>query len=96
MDVEWEAEIINERDPELIAWRSLSGSEMDTAGSVHFRPLPDGRGTIVTVSMKYNPPAGKAGAAVASLFGWGLEQQIEHDLPRLKELLERPVGSSAM
>jgi len=42
---EWEAEVINERENELIAWRSVDGSAVDTAGSVHFRVLPKGRGT---------------------------------------------------
>src|SRR5438105_6951685 len=36
--VEWDAEVITERDNELIGWRSLEGSEVDTAGSVHFNP----------------------------------------------------------
>jgi uncharacterized membrane protein len=44
MRVEWDAEIINERENELIAWRSLPGSDVDTAGSVHFSPAPGQRG----------------------------------------------------
>src|SRR5437764_523605 len=32
---EWNAEVINDRPNELIAWRSLPGSQVDTAGSVH-------------------------------------------------------------
>ncbi len=36
--VEWDAEIHNEIPNELIAWRSLPGSEVDNAGSVHFTP----------------------------------------------------------
>src|SRR5579884_3225224 len=31
----WEAEIINEKENELIAWRSIDNSTVDTAGSVH-------------------------------------------------------------
>src|SRR5215211_5034334 len=63
-DVEWDAEIINERQDEMIAWRSLPNGDIDTAGSVHFRPLGDGRRTEVAVSIKYNPPAGKVGAQI--------------------------------
>ncbi len=40
--VEWDAEIHNEIEDELIAWRSLPGADVDQAGSVHFSPAPDG------------------------------------------------------
>lgn len=36
--VEWDAEIINDKPNELIAWRSLPGADVDSAGSVQFRP----------------------------------------------------------
>ncbi len=85
---EWDAEIITERANELIGWRSLPGSEVDTAGSVHFRALPEGRGTEVCVALKYDPPAGKVGAAVARLFGSSPQAQIREDLRRLKQFME--------
>ena len=47
--VEWDAEIINEIPGELIAWRTLPGSDVISAGSVHFsratgRPFRQGQG----------------------------------------------------
>jgi len=86
--VEWDAVIHNERDGELIAWRSLPGSDVDHAGSVWFKDAPGGRGTEVCVELQYNPPAGTLGAIVASLFGKEPGQEIQEDLHRLKELLE--------
>lgn len=86
--VEWDAEIINEREPEMIAWRSLKGSQVDTAGSIHFKPLTHGRGTLVTVSLKYEPPGGKFTAALAELIGSGSESRIKEDLRRFKNLSE--------
>jgi uncharacterized membrane protein len=86
--VSWDAEIITERENELIGWRSLPGSAVDNAGSVHFRRGPGGRGTEVKVTLKYDPPAGKVGAAVARLFGSAPEQEIQDDLRRLKQLME--------
>jgi uncharacterized membrane protein len=86
--VEWEAEIFNERENELIAWRSLPGSDVDTAGSVHFHSLPHDRGTSVSVSLKYNPPGGKVGASVAAMLGQGVEAQIHEDLRQFKCMLE--------
>jgi uncharacterized membrane protein len=87
-DVEWDAEIINDRRNELIAWRSMPGGDVETAGSVRFHPRGQGNVTEVTLSMKYNPPAGKVGAQVASLFGEGLEQKLDDDLSRFKEVME--------
>ncbi|WP_164100667.1 SRPBCC family protein [Candidatus Laterigemmans baculatus] len=94
VQVQWDAEIFNERSGEMIAWRSLPGGDVQTAGSVHFESSgPDGA-TIVRVSMKYNPPAGKAGEAVASWLGSGLEQQVCEDLEKLKQVLEASEGTA--
>ena len=86
--VEWDAEIYTEQENEHIAWRSLAGSQVDTAGSVHFRKLPGDRGTEVTVTLKYDPPAGKLGAAVAALFGESANHQVKEDLRRFKQIME--------
>jgi uncharacterized membrane protein len=86
--VEWDAEIINEGENELIAWRSLEGSEVDNAGSVRFTEAPEHRGTEIKVNLRYNPPAGKVGAVVAKLFHEEPSQQISEDLKRLKQVLE--------
>ncbi len=86
--VQWDAEIINETPNELIAWRSLPGADVDSAGSVTFKPGPQGRGTEVHVSLSYQPPAGQIGAAFAKLFGEEPNQQIDNDLRHFKNLME--------
>jgi uncharacterized membrane protein len=86
--VEWDAEIHNERENELIAWRSLEGSQVETAGSVHFAPAPGGRGTEVRVNLKYNPPAGPIGIALAKVLGVDAARQVREDLRRLKQFFE--------
>ena len=86
--VSWMAETFNQVDNKLIAWRSLEGSQIVTAGSVNFREAPGGRGTEVMVNLQYAPPAGKAGAAVAWLFGEEPRQQVKEDLRRAKQFLE--------
>jgi uncharacterized membrane protein len=85
--VEWDAEVHTERENELIGWRSVPGSEVETAGSVHFRPAPDG-GTGIYVTLKYNPPAGKVGAAVSRLLGEDPKRQIREDLNHFKLYME--------
>jgi uncharacterized membrane protein len=86
--VEWDAELINEVEDKVIAWRSLPGSDVTTAGSVNFDSVRGGRETQVTVNLQYAPPAGKTGAWVATLFGREPSQTIREDLRRLKQILE--------
>jgi uncharacterized membrane protein len=86
--VGWDAEIFNEIPNKLIAWRSLEGADVVSAGSVNFDADPGGRGTRVTVHLQYNPPLGKVGAAIAKLFGADAETEIREDLRRFKQLLE--------
>ncbi|HEX8138938.1 MAG TPA: SRPBCC family protein [Pyrinomonadaceae bacterium] len=85
--VEWDAEVYNEKEGELIAWRSLDGADVDNAGSVRFEPTGAGT-TLVRVTLRYDPPGGALGAAVARLFGENPEQQIEEDLGRFKQVME--------
>ncbi len=86
--VEWDAEVYNEKEGELIAWRTLEGSEVASAGSVRFEEAPGGASTLVRVSLKYDPPGGKLGSLVARLFGENPEQQIDEDLGRFKQMME--------
>ena len=86
--VEWDAEIYNEKENELIAWRSLEDADVVNAGSVRFQKAPAGRGTYVRVTVNYNPPAGKLGATLAQLLGGEPKQLIKEDLRRLKQLME--------
>jgi len=90
--IEWDAEIHNEIENELIAWRSLPGAEVNNAGSVHFRPIAGGTRTLVRVVLSYEPPAGRLGAAVARLFGEEPSQQVREDLRRFKDVMEASVG----
>src|SRR5438270_491186 len=67
--VEWDAEVFNEIPPKLIAWRSIEGADVVSAGSVNFDSAGAARGTRITVNLQYSPPGGKVGAKVAKLFG---------------------------
>jgi uncharacterized membrane protein len=86
--VEWDAIIHNEVEGELIAWRSLPGAEVDSAGTVMFKDAPGGRGTELRVELQYNPPGGALGAVLAKLWGEEPSQQVHEDLLRLKQILE--------
>jgi uncharacterized membrane protein len=89
--VEWQAELIEAREHEWIAWRSLEGSDVRNSGSVRFQRAPGARGTEVRVQLHYRPPAGSLGRGIAFLFGEEPSQQIKEDLHRCKQLLETGV-----
>lgn len=86
--VEWDAEVINEVENQVIGWESLPGSDVVTAGSVNFDRTLGGRATRVTLHMRFEPPAGRAGEAIAVAFGRRPAQDVREDLLRLKQLLE--------
>jgi uncharacterized membrane protein len=86
--VEWDAEIINEVENQVLAWQSLPGSDIVSAGSVNFDAVRGGRSTQVSVHLQYAPPAGKAGALFASLFDREPSQTIREDLRHFKQMLE--------
>ncbi|MCH4893201.1 MULTISPECIES: SRPBCC family protein [unclassified Sphingomonas] len=83
-----ESEIVAAREGELIAWRSVAGSEIDTEGRVAFRDAPGDRGTQVELVVAYKPPMGSAGRAVATLLQREPEIQARRDLRRFKMLME--------
>ncbi len=86
--IEWDAEIIHEEPGKVIGWRSLDEADVVSAGSVNFDRAPGDRGTEVRVSLQYQPPAGKLGAAIAALVGRDPSQLVRDDLRRFKELVE--------
>jgi uncharacterized membrane protein len=88
LKAEWDAELHNDIPGELIAWRSLPGSQLETAGSVHFDRSNDGAGTTVRVNQKINPPGGKFGVAIAKLIGEDPSAQLRDDLLKFKHLVE--------
>jgi len=86
--VEWDAEIVEDRPNECIAWRSLGSRDVEHSGSVRFELAPAGRGTEVHVQLAYRPTGGMLGGAVAKLFGRSPGQQIQEDLRRFKQTME--------
>lgn len=86
--VEWKAEIIAEHPYEMIRWSSLRGSQIANTGTIHFKPMLDGKGTEVNLQLQYQPPFGRFGHWVAGLLGFSPEKQVEEALFRLKDLLE--------
>jgi uncharacterized membrane protein len=86
--VEWDAEVLEDRPNEAIAWSSLPGSDVENAGRVRFLRAPGGRGTEVLLELEYRPPFGRLGSKIAQLWREEPSQQVAEDLRHLKQALE--------
>ncbi|MGI6454051.1 MAG: SRPBCC family protein [bacterium] len=91
IDAEWDAEIVVEHEHEMISWQSVKGSRVSTAGSVHFKPIPNG--AEVKVLLQYDPPGGALGDAIARTFGRDPHHEIRRSLQQLKYHLEKNKSS---
>ncbi|MBU3078976.1 SRPBCC family protein [Sphingomonas quercus] len=85
--VEWTAAITEEQEGRMIAWASEEGAEVPNSGRVDFRDA-GARGTVVTATILYDPPAGTIGKLIAKLFQREPGIQARRDLRRFKQLME--------
>jgi uncharacterized membrane protein len=88
INLTWVAEITVDRENDMIGWRSLGGADIDNAGYIRFERATGGRGTVVRIALQYNPPAGRLGAAVSTLFGERPASQIQEALRKFKRVME--------
>jgi uncharacterized membrane protein len=79
---------VTDRTDEVVAWRSVEGSQIDTSGKVTFADAPEGRGTIVTAIIAYDPPFGGLGQIVAKIAKREPALQLRQELKRFKMLME--------
>jgi uncharacterized membrane protein len=87
-DFEWDSMITEDVPGEIIAWCSTEGAAIDHSGRVEFRDSSNGRGTVVTVTIAYDPPGGALGKAFAKVFRREPKIQARHELRRFKQLME--------
>jgi uncharacterized membrane protein len=86
--VEWDSEITDDVPGELIAWTSVEGSSVPNTGRIEFKDSSNGRGSIVTATIAYDPPATKLGTLIAKMLGREPKIQARRDLRRFKQLME--------
>ncbi|UJH92785.1 SRPBCC family protein [Antarcticibacterium sp. 1MA-6-2] len=87
-NLEWEAEIIQEEENSLLAWRALPDSEIQNSGEVRFEEIPGSIGTRVTTRISYRPPAGELGEMAAKVLNPSFSKIIKQDLQRFKDFVE--------
>jgi uncharacterized membrane protein len=95
--VEWDSVITEDIPGQLISWTSTEDASVPNSGRIEFRDSSNGRGTVVTATITYDPPATRLGALVAKAFGREPKVQARRDLRRFKQLMETgevPVSST--
>ena len=85
--VEWDARITEEQRDRSIAWTSEDGADVANSGRIEFRDAGP-RGTIVKLTIVYDPPGGVIGQWIAKLFQREPKIQSRRDLRRFKQLME--------
>jgi len=85
--VEWDAIVTQDRPGELIAWTSAEGAQVPNSGRIEFRDA-GARGTVVSATILYDPPAGAVGRVIAMMFQREPAIQARRELRRFKQLME--------
>lgn len=85
--VEWTSRITEDREGEVIAWTSEEDADVPNSGRIEFKDA-GARGTVVTATILYDPPAGVIGKLIAKMFQREPAIQARRDLRRFKQLME--------
>ncbi len=88
LTAEWDAEIVSERFGEMIAWRSVEGSAVETSGSIWFSSAPRNLGTVIGLALDYKLPGGKITELITKMSGDDPKSLAFTNLRRLKCYLE--------
>ena len=83
----WVSRITHDVPGEELTWQSEPGGEIDNSGRVQFLDA-GARGTVVRVTIAYDPPGGAVVKTLAKLFQREPRIQSRRDLHRLKQLME--------
>jgi uncharacterized membrane protein len=84
----WEAHVVDDAPPHKIAWATIDSADPDVRnrGVVRFDDKGSGR-TGVEISLEYDPPAGRVGEAVASLFA-DPQAKVDRAAEQFKHVME--------
>ena len=84
--LEWDTRVEEEREGELLRWRSTG--DLANEGTVEFRDAPGEYGSEVMLRVRFQPPAGALGAAAARFFDEPPKVAVAKTLRRFKALVE--------
>ena len=87
-ELEWDAQIVEERGDESLTWRTIDGALLEHESRITLRDAPGGRGTEVHAAVTYRPGSGTMASAASRMVSPAVEHELRADLRRLKQLIE--------
>jgi uncharacterized membrane protein len=83
-----ETEIVEDRNGELLRWRSVDGSGLLAEGTLRLAPALGNRGTRVSLALRLDPPGGRLGAVLMKALRVVPDTIARAALQRFKSLAE--------
>ncbi len=87
-DMSWESEIIEDKENEIIRWRSMPDSRVENSGSLSLVEKEGGEVTKATVELRYKPPGKHDSFLEDEMLEVITDFQIKEDLRNLKHIME--------
>jgi uncharacterized membrane protein len=87
-DVSWETRVVEVEPGEIVRWETPQDAMLPNSGTVRFRPAPGDRGTVVTLSIRFDPPGGAFGSAALDRLDVVPKALAGTALGRFKSLVE--------
>lgn len=84
---EWVSTVTHEVPGKEITWQADGDADVANSGRIAFEEVA-GRGTVVTATIAYEPPAGTVGKVIAKVLQREPNVQARRDLRRFKQLME--------
>ncbi len=84
----WTMEVTEDRENELLSWRTTDNPRIDQEGTVRFLPAPRDWGTEIRLQVKSHFPGGVASQAAARVLGRSPEDYLVRTLRNFKQLVE--------
>jgi uncharacterized membrane protein len=87
--IQWEAEMIIERENKMLAWRSLPGYRVENQVVVEFIPDQENKRTEIILQVIYTPPNTVSAnpGSIGYLVEESLDAEIQGDLERFRQLV---------
>jgi uncharacterized membrane protein len=84
----WESEIIEDKENEIIRWRSMPDSRVENSGSLSLLEKEGCDATKATVELRYKPPGKHDSFLEEEMLEVITDFQIKEDLRNLKHIME--------
>lgn len=87
-DVSWDTRFVDAEPGERLRWETPGDAMIQTEGELRFRQAPGDRGTLVELTIDFDPPGGTVGATALDRLDVVPETAVAEALRRFKRLAE--------